>query len=581
MSNLEKIGRLGLMAAFAWGVGAGCSSGSIRSGGPSANGNGVSPAGSGGTSGMVPGSSGATAPPPGPMGGVGNTFIDQLSTALIRLTNSEYSQTVSDLVGEPPDAATRYHFPDDSQEHGFDNNVALLHVSPVHADKYATAADTIATATFAAPDRRMRVLTCDPATGGAACLNTFVRTMGRRAFRHVLSDDEANQLIALATSAASMTDPTSGPRIALTAMLQAPAFLYRVQVGVADPTRPGIVGLDGFEMATRLSYFLLGTTPDDALLDKAAAGSLSTPDGVKGIVQQMLMDPRSRLGIKRFYRQWLPLSLISGPTAQADRLPHGDAVLATTMAEETSRFVDNVLWNGGTVLDLLTAPYTFVETTLAKNYGLPAVTGWTRVDFPAGSPRLGILTQGTFLAAGSHGTRPSNTRRGELVREQLLCQDIPSPPPGVNATIPPAMPGETEQQTFARHTTVPTCAACHTLMDPVGFGLSGFDEMGAIRTVDTNGQPISVAGSIKGMMPPDFNGPTELAKKIAASPEFRACFATELFRYVFGRTEATQDAVGITELQGSFEHAQWDFGKGVSSLVLSDGFRYRNKGDAP
>ena len=515
------------------------------------------------------------------MGGTGNTFIDQLSTALIRLTNSEYSQTVSDLVGEPPGAAARYHFPDDAQEHGFDNNVALLHVSPVHAQQYEAAAEAIAAATFAAANRRALVLTCDPATGGAACLNTFVRTMGRRAFRHVLSDDEANQLIAIATGAASMTDPTSGVRIALTAMLQAPAFLYRVQVGVADPSRPGIVGLDGFEMATRLSYFLLGTTPDDPLLDKAAAGSLSTPDGVKGVVQQMLTDPRSRLGIKRFYGQWLPLSLISGPTAQADRLPHGDAVLATTMAEETSRFVDNVLWNGGTVLDLLTAPYTFVEGTLAKNYGLPAVTAWTRVDFPAGSPRLGILTQGTFLAAGSHGTRPSNTRRGEMVREQLLCQNIPSPPPGVNANIPPAMPGETEQQTFARHTTVPTCAACHSQMDPVGFGLSGFDEMGAIRTMDTNGQPISVAGSINGMTPPDFNGPVELAKKIAASPEFRTCFATELFRYVFGRTEAAQDSVGVTELQGSFERAQWDFSKGVSSFVLSDGFRYRNKGDAP
>jgi len=573
---------MSLMAALACGVAAGCSSGAVRSGGPPANGSGTSPAGSGGGSGIVnPASGGSAASAPGPAGGVGNTFIDPASTALVRLTNSEYSQTVSDLLGEPPDAAARYHFPDDPQEHGFDNNVALLHVSPVHADKYATAAETIAAATFAAPDRRARVLTCNPATGGATCLNTFVRTMGRRAFRHVLSDDEVNQLVGVATGAASMTDPTSGPRIALTAMLQAPDFLYRVQVGVADPGRPGIVGLDGFEMATRLSYFLLGTTPDDALLDKAAAGNLSTPNGIKGIVQEMLADPRSRLGIKRFYGQWLPLSLISGPTAQADRLPHGDAVLAATMAEETSRFVDNVLWNGGSVLDLLTAPYTFVETTLAKNYGLPAVTGWTRVDFPAGSQRLGILTQGTFLAAGSHGTRPSNTRRGEMVREQLLCQNIPSPPPGVNATIPSPTPGETERQTFARHTTDPTCAGCHGLMDPIGFGLSGFDEMGAIRTTDTNGQPISVAGSINGMTPPDFNGPAELAKKIAASPAFRTCFATELFRYVFGRTETAQDAVGITELQGSFERAQWDFGKGVSSLVLSDGFRYRNKGDAP
>ena len=168
-----------------------------------------------------------------------------------------------------------------------------------------------------------------------------------------------------------------------------------------------------------------------------------------------------------------------------------------------------------------------------------------------------------------------------MVREQLLCQDIPSPPPGVNANVPPAQPGESEQATFARHTTVASCAACHTLMDPIGWGLSGFDAAGAIRTKDSNGQPLSVKGQINGMTPPDFNGPVELGQKVAASPEFKACFALQLFRYVYGRVETTADEAGITELEGAFTTASWDLRGGLTALVGSDGFRYRNRGDAP
>jgi hypothetical protein len=168
-----------------------------------------------------------------------------------------------------------------------------------------------------------------------------------------------------------------------------------------------------------------------------------------------------------------------------------------------------------------------------------------------------------------------------MVREQLLCQDIQPPPPGVNAEVPPAVAGETEQQTFTRHTTDPSCAGCHTLMDPIGFGLSGFDETGAARTKDTNGQPLSLQGRVVGLTPPDFNGPIELAQKLAGSAEFKTCFAQQLFRYVYGRVELAADMPGITELEGSFAGSSWDFRKGLSGLLRSAGFRYRNKGDAP
>jgi len=225
-----------------------------------------------------------------------------------------------------------------------------------------------------------------------------------------------------------------------------------------------------------------------------------------------------------------------------------------------------------------------VNANLAKLYGLasPATAGaWQKVMFDASSTRAGFLTQGSMMAAGSHNDKPSNTRRGQMVREQLLCQDVPAPPPGVNANLPPPQPNETEQQTFARHTTDASCAACHNLMDPIGWGLSGFDAAGVARTKDSNGQPISTKGQVNGMTPPDFNGPVELGQKLAASPDFKACFAKQLFRYVYGRVETTADAQGITELQTAFTTVSWDLRGGLSALVGSDGFRYRNKGDAP
>ena len=370
-------------------------------------------------------------------------------------------------------------------------------------------------------------------------------------------------------------------------MLESPHFLYRVQLGAADPQRVGIVGLTGFELATRLSFLLLGTTPSDALLDQAQNGGLDTAAGAGAVVKQMLADPLARRGVKRFYEQWLPLDEISGPTADAERVPHmGDTALAADLVEETSRFLDDVLWDsGGTVPDILTARYTFVNANLAQVYGLPAPAAgvWQKVTFDASSPRAGFLTQGSVMAAGSHSDVPSNTRRGQMVREQLLCQDIPSPPPGVNANVPPAQPGESEQATFARHTTVASCAACHTLMDPIGWGLSGFDAAGAIRSKDSNGQPLSVKGQISGMTPPDFNGPVELGQTVAASPDFKACFARQLFGYVSGRVETTADEAGITELEGAFTTASWDLLRGGLTALAgaATASATRNRGDAP
>ena len=262
----------------------------------------------------------------------------------------------------------------------------------------------------------------------------------------------------------------------------------------------------------------------------------------------------------------------------------GDKTLAADLVEETSRFIDDVLWDaGGGVPDVLTSRYTFVNANLAKVYGLPAPAGgaWQKVMFDAASPRAGFLTQGSLMAAGSHNDKPSNTRRGQMVREQLLCQDVPSPPPGVDANVPPAQPGETEQQTFIRHTTVASCAACHTLMDPIGWGLSGFDAAGAVRTKDSNGQPLSLKGQVAGLSPPDFNGPVELgaeAGRVAGVQGVLRPAALPLRlrpRRDGGRRRRHHRAAG------RLHDGEVGSGGGPHGARGSDGFRYRNKGDAP
>src|SRR5262249_23385423 len=165
--------------------------------------------------------------------------------------------------------------------------------------------------------------------------------------------------------------------------------------------------------------------------------------------------------------------------------------------------------------------------------------------------------------------------------EQRVCPDIPSPPPGVANNPPMPRAGESEQATFARHTTQASCAVCHNLMDPIGWGLSGFDAAGAVRTKDNNGAPLNTAGRGDGMTPPEFNRPIRLGPKLAAWGQFKAGCAPQLFRYVYARVETQTDEAGITELQGAFTTAGWDLAKGLTAMAGSDGLRYRNKGDAP
>jgi hypothetical protein len=498
---------------------------------------------------------------------------------LRRLSNAEYSRTVSDLLGVTVDAERRFALPSDTAAGGFRNNAENGTISTAHVERYGDAAAELVSDLMAAPARRTMVAGCDMAAGDrAACLDSFLKSFGRRAYRRPLRADEVSGLTTLAgTVSAASTDPWAGFAAALEAMLQSSDFLYRIEMGEADPDRPGVVKLGGFELATRLSYLVWGTTPDDDLLDSAAAGGLDTPEGLRGHASQMLADARARRSMQDFYLQWLQIDRLDRLTPNTATFPAWNDTLKASMRQETIQFTDDLVWrDGASFMDLLGGRHTFADATLAGFYGLPppSGSGFERVDLDAAFPRGGFLTQASFLAVTSKPERTSPTLRGRYIREALLCEDLPDPPPDVDTTLPPD-PGLSLRERLEQHSADPGCAGCHAYMDPVGLAFEQYDGIGAFRATDAAGEPISTAGRLVGFTPEEVDGPHDVAARILATTAFPRCTAIHLFRYAFARRETADDRCSTDRFYVSFRDSGYSLREMLTALVESDAFRYR------
>jgi hypothetical protein len=535
------------------------------------------------SSGRTPSMSGSSAKPgdprtqpPGaevPASTCGGGTIEIGPVFLRRLTNAEYRRTIADLLGGVADATS--DFPADAVRGGFDNNAEAISISNSHIEKYRDAAERLTGEAVGDPARRARVFGCAVETEGQACLARFIQAFGRRAFRRPLGSDEISSLLALAESAAGRDDPYAGARLVLQAMLLSPNFLFKVEVGRPDPSRPGLLQLTGFEVATRLSYLLLGTTPDDTLLAAAEQGQLDTAAGVDAAAVRLLQDPRSRDAMQGFYGQWLQVSELDKVERDVVKYPLWNETLARAMRQETVRLMDDFLWKeGANVLDVLTAPYTYVNEPLSKLYGLSGIKDWTRVDLAPEDGRAGVLTQPGLLTATSVTEEGLPIHRGAFVRERLLCHHLPTPPDDI-PPIPDAKPGQSDRDRLELHSKSAACAPCHALMDPIGFALSGFDMIGRRRTEDSAGQPLVTKGSLSGFETVDFDGAAGLADVLRRSPETSSCVATQLFRYAHGREEVDADACQLRQVAEAFQSSAFRFGDLLRALVRSEGFRYR------
>ncbi len=523
------------------------------------------PGASGGGGGASPPSTGGqpttcAAPAPGP-------------SPLRRLTHREYDNTTRDLLGDANHLSSQF-----SREElflGFDNNATARGTTTLLAEQYMSAAETLA----ANAVKNLRPLTgCNPddAAGRDACANGFIDRFGAKAFRAPLADAERTRLTTLYASASSAWGFTKGIELTMAAILQSPRYLYRVEFGTAAPAAPNVKALTPFELASRLSYLLWGSMPDQPLLDAAGAGQLTTREQLATQARRLLASDRCHYVMTDFHRQWLGLDLIDGFDSVADGFSND---LRPLMRQETTQLVEAAIWQGGGKLStLLTAPFSFMNARLASFYGVSGPSGdsFEKVALDQ-QERLGILTQGGILAAHSHAAKTSPVLRGKFVREQLLCNPPPPPPPGVDFTVAEKDSSLTVREQSEIHRADAACAACHRFMDPLGLAFEGFDAVGRYRTLE-NGKPVATSGELSGSdVDGTIDGPTELAQKLATSTQVKSCVVRQWFRYAYARDEVSeQDGCNVASLESNFASSDGNIPELLFALTQTDAFQYRS-----
>jgi hypothetical protein len=480
-----------------------------------------------------------------------------------RLTAAEYSATVHDLLGVDVDAALL--LPEDWRQ-PFDNDYTTQNASQALIDGAELLASDVAGLALE-PGLRDATVGCTPAgPTDAACFQDFLSRFGRRALRRPMTEDDLSRYGGLIAEAEETGDFYDAVNVAIRALLQHPEFLYRVEVGTPVEGIPDVFALNDFEVATRLSYMLWGSTPSDALLDRAEDGGLSDAEGIRAAAEDMLLDPRAKERIGRFHALWLGYEM----------LPHAPE-LTTAMRAETQALIDKVIFDEALPWqDLLRSQETYLDATLAEHYGLPApaTPGW--IDY-ADSGRKGLLSHGSFLSAMSKIDDSSPTKRGILVRTRLMCQVIPPPPPTVDVDMVEPEEGTCKEDFYReQHLNAPGCVSCHALMDPIGLGLENYDHTGAFRTVENDDEScvISGDGELDGT---PFTGPSELSDLLIESGALNRCVAEQLYRFTMGRTElADIDASFIdfiVEQNGA--EGDFDFAALTLAFVSEEAFRFR------
>ena len=497
-------------------------------------------------------------------------------SALRRLTRAELAATLADVLPmvEPKLELIRA-LPEDSAEI-FDNDATEQAASQLLIDTLNAIAEDAAVRLVANVERREELLGCTPAgPDDVACYDQFVRTFGRRVLRRPLGDDEvAAYRDAFLPLAAADGDFYAAVAGSISALLQDVEFVYRVEIGTPIEGTTTTVRLNGYEIATRLSYLLWGSTPDDALLDLAGSGRLATGSGRRDAALAMLDDPRAFHQIGRFHAMWigyehsLPTTSNIPEDIQRKLREEADAMFARVVLE------DRTSW-----FDVFRMTETFVDDALATWYGdipLPgsATAIWTSYG---ASGRGGLTSLGAYLNVGNKFVDTSPTQRGLMIRTRLLCGTVPAPDPSLMADVdalPPTTSG-CKGDGYRALITTAGCGGCHAQMDSIGFGLERYDLGGRFRTFEPAGEQCPIDGngtflSASGAQP--FNGPGDLARLLADTPELETCLVTQVFRFTQGRHEDTEDAATLTALADRFRNANARMDELLLKMVSAPGF---------
>ena len=572
--------------------------------------------------------------------------IDRLGyvapTVIRRLTRQEYENTARDLIGVDV-ASIITGFPPEEEVNGFDNQSKSLQVSALHVEQYLYASEQLAeliAQRFSSLSSCVPMNPEDP-TEAEPCITHFIESFGQRAWRRPLSPQEIDRLLSLYRAGVSgaqedlvhpdahllgPVDPfKDGVTLLAMGLLQSPHFLYRVEIGTKnivarygegaqkkrDREAGEVRSLSGYELASRLSYLLWRSMPDDELFAAAEAGLLGDPAELSAQAERMLLDPRANEGLWSFFEQWLALDEIIDSDKDPSVFPTFTRDLNMLMKTEARLFVEDVVFEQRDLRRLFDSPYSFQNAALAAHYTaggegatLPASKQhespeWAFnvadqlspvereaaiAELPAGDSfvrvalnperRSGILTRGGVLSLTTKPNMGDPVHRGIYVRERLLCTPLPPPPPDIVVVAPDPDPSLTTREQFSIHSSEPACAGCHRLVDPIGFGLERFDPVGRFRESE-NYQEIDDSGEIVSTLDIDgtFTGSAELAQKLAGSEQVQRCVVLNISRFAHGRSETSGELCDIDDLYQRYAESGYDMFTLLNAIISSSNFR--------
>jgi mono/diheme cytochrome c family protein len=443
-----------------------------------------------------------------------------------------------------------------------------------------------ATRTVVDTPSRRAVFVCQPSRGAdeRSCATKILTRMARRAYRRTVTKADQQTLLAFFDRGRQEIGASfdTGIQFALERMLVDPDFLLRVHRDPAGPAKAGqhVYKLTDLEVASRLSFFLWNSIPDERLLDLAERSELTKPEVLERETRRMLADARAVSAlVDGFAAQWLNLRRVSEVVVHPDFYPNYDESLLDAFKTETEMFVGSTVREDRSVLDLLRANYTFVNERLARHYGLNGIAGsrFRRVILPNLEQRGGLLAHGSLLATTSYPDRTSPVLRGKWLLTNIFGVDVPQPPPGVNTSLEETKPGTVAasiRERLSRHRTSPTCASCHAVIDPMGFALEHFDAIGGWRTVDESGRPVDSTGTTPNGAKVD--GLTSLRALLLADPEqFPRTVTEKLLAYALGRRLEHSDRPAVRTIVRAAAARDYRWSDIVLGIVRSPTFTMR------
>ncbi len=498
-----------------------------------------------------------------------------------RLNRTEYNNTVYDLTGL--DLKLANDFPSDDVGNGFDNIGDVLTLSPILMEKYLTAAKQIASEVVKNPEASKRVFPTqhnDPNDLDEAVIvaRENATHFASRAFRRSLNADESERFLNLMKAAwEANASKDEIMQTLITVVLASPHFIYRIEEDDPKDFVDGIRPLNDFELASRLSYFLWSSMPDERLFELAREKKLHTAEQLNAEVDRMLADPKSKALVESFAGQWLQLRDLEALSPDPIKFPAFDAKLRRSMRRETELLFTSILNENRSILELLSTDSTYVDERLAKHYGIDGIRGddFQKVDLKG--KRRGVLMHGSILLLTSNPTRTSPVKRGKWVLENLLAESPPPPPPNVPELGADGEALGTLRQQMEQHRANPNCAVCHVKMDAVGFGLENFDAIGSWRVADGR-EKIDPSGVLPGGR--TFDGPLDLVQILVddKKTEFCRCVSSKMLTYALGRGLGVADRCTVSSIVNYLAKDEYRFSTLIKSIVTSPPFTFQESG---